>query len=216
MASGGRRVALLAVVGGLALASTACDTSGYQYVKNSEEGAYFKVPNEWELFKVEEGLPEDRPVPDGALMDGPWRIVFDADDAPDAAHIEAEVPVAVVGQAEVGSIRMDLRDSVSNVDLRSLALDGTDPIALYEQGSNEIEIVRYEDITTADGLRGNRVVLNKLVADGTYVTIDQIALVDPGTTTLYRLLVKCSSKCYLENRNQIDTVVDSWQIRKKS
>ncbi len=58
--------------------------------------------------------------------------------------------------------------------------------------------------------------LNKLVADGTYVTIDQIALVDPGTTTLYRLLVKCSSKCYLENRNQIDTVVDSWQIRKKS
>ena len=39
------------------------------------------------------------------------------------------------------------------------------------------------------------------------MTIDQIALVDPGTTTLYRLLVKCSSKCYLENRNQIDTVV---------
>ena len=206
MASGGRRAALLAVVGGLAFGATACDSSGYQYVKNSEEGAYFKVPNDWELFKVEEGLPEDRPVPDGALMDGPWRIVFDADDAPDAAHIEAEV----------GSIRMDVRDSVSNVDLRSLALDGTDPIALYEQGSNEVEIVRYEDITTADGLRGNRVVLNKLVADGTHVTIDQIALVDPGTTTLYRLLVKCSSTCYLENRNQIDTVVDSWQIRKKS
>jgi hypothetical protein len=216
MATRRQRLALLAVVGGVAVASTACGTSGYQYVKNSEEGAYFKVPDDWELFRIEQGLPEDRPVPDGAFIDGPWRIVFDADEAPDAAHIEDEVPADVVGQAEIGSIRMDIRASVSSVDLRSLALDGQDPIALYEQGSNEVEIVRYEDITTGDGLRGNRVVLNKLVADGTYVTIDQIALVDPGTTTLYRLLVKCSSKCYLENRNEIDAVVDSWQIRKKS
>ena len=149
--SAARRRVLLAVVGGLAFGATACDSSGYQYVKNSDEGAYFKVPNDWELFKIEEGLPEDRPVPDGAFIDGPWRIVFDADSAPDAAHIEAEVPESVVGQAEIGSIRMDVRDSVSNVDLRSRALTAP-PDALYEQGSTEVEIVRYEDITTADGL----------------------------------------------------------------
>ncbi len=214
-----RRFALLAVVGALAAGSAACSTSGYTYVKNTGEGAYFKVPDDWKLYKLDpNSLPDDRPFFEGATqpVEGPWRVVFDADQKPDVTHLEDDVPQAIVGQAEVSPIDASVSDQVSNIDLRALALDGTaDPIALYQQGSTDIEIVKYESLTTTDGLRGNRIVLNKLV-NGSYVTIDQIALVDPGTTTLYRFLVKCSSKCYLQHRNEIDTVVDSWQIRKKA
>ncbi len=213
-----QRFALVALVGALAAGSAACSTSGYTYVKNSGEGAFFKVPDDWKLYKLDpSALPDDRPFPDGAdQLDGPWRVVFDSDSEPDVTHFQDDVPTAVVGQAEISSIGQGVRDQVSNVDLRTLALDGTaDPIALYEQGSTDIEIVKYEQLTTSEGLRGNRIVLNKLV-NGSYVTIDQIALVDPGTTTLYRFLVKCSSKCYLEHRSEIDTVVDSWQIRKQA
>ena len=216
-----QRFALLAVVGAVAAGSAACSTSGFTYVKNTGEGAYFKVPDDWKLYKLDpNSLPDDRPFFDpgtGATpVEGPWRVVFDADQKPDVTHLEDEVPEAIVGQAEVSPIDASVRDQVSNIDLRALALDGTaDPIALYQQGSTDIEIVRYESLTTGEGLRGNRIVLNKLV-NGSYVTIDQIALVDPGTTTLYRFLVKCSSKCYLQHRSEIDAVVDSWQIRKKS
>ena len=54
---------------------------------------------------------------------------------------------------------------MSNVDLRALALDGTaDPIAMYEQGSTDIEIVKYEAAhDAARACSGNRIVLNKLV-----------------------------------------------------
>jgi hypothetical protein len=212
------RAALLAVVGAVAVSSAACSTSGYTYVKNSGEGAYFKVPDSWQLYKLDpNALPDDRPFPDGAnQLKGPWRIVFDADPKPSVSHFQEDVPQSVVGQASISTISQGSRDQVSNVDLRALALDSTaDPIALYQQGNTDIEIVKYEALTTRDGFRGNRIVLNKLI-NGSYVTIDQIALVDPGTTTLYRFLVKCASKCYLQHRNEIDTVVDSWQIRKKS
>ena len=214
-----QRLALLGVVAAIAISSAACSSSGFTYVKNTGEGAYFKVPNGWKLYKLDpNALPEDRPFPAGAdqATGGPWRIVFDADQKPDVTHFEQDVPQAIVGQAEISPIGVSVRDQVSNVDLRALALDGAnDPIALYQQGSPDIEIVKYEALTTHDGLRGNRIVLNKLI-NGSYVTIDQIALVDPGTTTLYRFLVKCSSKCYLQHRSEIDAVVDSWQIRKKS
>ena len=214
-----QRLALLGVVGALAISSAACSSSGFTYVKNTGEGAYFKVPDDWKLYKLDpNALPDDRPFPAGAdqATGGPWRIVFDADQKPDVTHFEEDIPQAVVGQAEISPIGESVRDQVSNVDLRALALDGAnDPIALYQQGSPDIEIVKYEALTTHDGLRGNRIVLNKLI-NGSYVTIDQIALVDPGTTTLYRFLVKCSSKCYLQHRSEIDAVVDSWQIRKKS
>lgn len=219
MASRLPRVALLVAVGAIGLGTVSCASSGYTYVKNSGEGAYFKVPDDWKLYKLDpNALPDDRPFPAGAdqVSGGPWRIVFDANREPDVTHFTDDIPEAVVGQAEIMSLSQGVADQVSNVDLRALALDGTaDPIALYQQGSTDIEIVKYENITTGDGLRGNRIVLNRLV-NGAYVTIDQIALVDPATTTLYRFLVKCSSKCYLEHRNEIDTVVDSWQIRKKS
>ncbi len=216
-----QRFALLAVVGALTAGSTACSTSGYTYVKNTGEGAFFKVPDGWKLYKLDpNSLPDDRPFPDAAAAGtqpaGPWRVVFDAASQPDVTHFEEDIPDAVVGQAEISTIGQGVRDQVSNVDLRSLALDGTaDPIALYQQGNTDIEIVKYDSLTTTGGLRGNRIVLNKLI-NGSYVTIDQIALVDPGTTTLYRFLVKCSSKCYLQHRSEIDAVVDSWQIRKKS
>jgi hypothetical protein len=218
MATRLRRLALVALVGAVAAGSAACSTSGYTYVKNSGEGAFFKVPDDWKLYKLDpNALPDDRPFPAGAdQVDGPWRVVFDADEEPDVNHFTEDIPEAIVGQAEISPIGEGIRDQVSNIDLRALALNGTaDPIALYQQGSSDIEIVKYEDLTTSEGLRGNRIVLNKLV-NGSYVTIDQIALVDPGTTTLYRFLVKCSSKCYLQHRNEIDTVVDSWQIRKKA
>lgn len=216
-----QRLALLGVVGAVAISSAACSSSGFTYVKNTGEGAYFKVPDDWKLYKLDpNALPDDRPFPDAATAanqpPGPWRIVFDADQKPDVTHFEEDIPQAIVGQAEISPIGESVRDQVSNVDLRALALDGTgDPIAMYQQGSTDIEIVKYEALTTHDGLRGNRIVLNKLI-NGSYVTIDQIALVDPGTTTLYRFLVKCSSKCYLQHRSEIDAVVDSWQIRKKS
>ena len=216
-----RRFALLVVVGALAVGTAACSTSGFTYVKNSGEGAFFKVPDSWKLYKLDPNtLPDDRPFPDAATAAnqpaGPWRVVFDSATKPDVTHFEEDIPEAVVGQAEISTIGESVRDQVSNVDLRALALDGTaDPIALYQQGSTDIEIVKYDSITTTGGLRGNRIVLNKLI-NGSYVTIDQIALVDPGTTTLYRFLVKCSSKCYLQHRSEIDSVVDSWQIRKKS
>ena len=71
--------------------------SGFTYVKNSGEGAYFKVPDDWKLYKLDpNALPDDRPFPDGADSSdqptGPWRVVFDSDAKPDVTHFQDDIP----------------------------------------------------------------------------------------------------------------------------
>lgn len=202
---------LLALTGVLG----ACGGSGYRYVENGEAGAYFKVPEGWEVFAVDaDPVPDDRPAPIGSdLVEGPWVVVFDAAPDPAIEHVDELSPTHVVGQAEVGELRPEVRDALTLADLRSLVLDGEyDPIQLYSEGNPDLEIVRYEDITTDDGLRGNRIILNVRLDEGDYVTLDQVALVDAGTERLYRLLVKCDAGCYLDNQDEIDEVVDSWTV----
>ena len=211
-----RAVPVLVALTAVAPLLAACAGSGYRYVENGDEGAYFKVPDGWELYEVDfhDTLPTDRPLPDGAeLVEGPWRVVFDSAPDPSVNHIDELQPEHVVGQAEIGAIRTDRRDTLTLADLRSLVLGGeADPIDLYEQGSTDLELVDYEEIATADGLRGNRIVVNVRLQGDDFVTIDQVALVDAATETFYRFLVKCDAACYRDHRDQIDTIVDSWTV----
>ena len=38
----------------LAVAGAACSSSGYHYVKNSDDRTYFKVPDGWKLYDEDE------------------------------------------------------------------------------------------------------------------------------------------------------------------
>ena len=43
--------------------------------------------------------------------------------------------------------------------------------------------------------------------------ISQVALVDPATSLLYLLVVRCSAACYKANQTAIDQIISSFTVR---
>ena len=62
------------------------------------------------------------------------------------------------------------------------------------------------------GFHGLRVEYN--VPEGTdYLTIDQIGVVDPQTSTLYLFAIGCEAHCYIDNQDAIDQIANSWTVK---
>jgi hypothetical protein len=178
----------------------ACGGSGFEYVTNSDEGLFFKIPSSWA------SLPHAE-----AEEDGVWARIVDGADDPAADHLDERLPAAPVGLAQVVPVGSQ-RDAVSLQFLRSLSF-GADPLELAQQG--DIRVLRRDDIVTEAGFRGERIAVTIPLDGGDEVTIDQIAMVDAATTTLYRLVIKCEAACYEAHRGEIDQIVDSWTLEER-
>src|SRR5262245_3041209 len=204
---------LLAVVAaGLAL--SACGGSEYTYVENTDAGLYFRVPDAWTVIEVEQ---EDtgRPEAVNARNDG-WIRLLDRSPTPGASNYEASLPAYPMGLASVTPVESaEARDQLDYATLRSYLL-GEDPLVLADQEGSTLELVDGYDITTDEGLRGQRLVYSVEVEGGRFVTYDHTALVNDETTEVYQLALKCEATCYEANRDEIDGIVESWTIDKES
>lgn len=209
---GWRRGLLGLTAAGLVLA--ACGGSGYEYVSDDDAGLYFRVPEDWTVIEVDdpgEGMPETIGPGDS------WVRLIDRSPQPGAANLQASLPAYPVGMASVVPVESSTaRDELDLATLRSYALDGEDPLVLANQDDSGLELVDGYDVTTDEGFRGQRVVFTMEVEGGRFVTIDHTALVNSETTDIYRLLLKCESHCYEDNRDEIDDIVDSWTIEQES
>ncbi|HEY8057723.1 MAG TPA: hypothetical protein VID94_03185 [Acidimicrobiales bacterium] len=210
-----RGVGIVGVALGLSLA--ACGGSGYEYVSNDEAGIFFKVPDDWSVIDVEtDDGTLGRP---GVPLD--WVRVVDSSSAPTVTNYRTPVPADPVGIAVVEPVETaSQRDGLSLEMLRTYALSGyvaetdapVDPLALNQEADGPLEMIDGYDINLDGGFHGQRIVFDLEIEPGQVVTIDQTALVDPETTEVYRLLIKCEAHCYADRRAEIDDIVDSWTI----
>lgn len=226
MASGRKARAVLAgltVVAAMGLAS--CGGTGYEYVSNTDEGLFLRVPDGWSVIDVDtDDGTLGRP---GVPLD--WVRVMDSAPAPAATNYTTAVPAYPVGITAVEPVEtFAQRDGLSLEALRSYALAnyltpdpndptgaGTDPLNLDQEADGPVEVVDFDDsVTFEGGYRGQRIVFDLELDDGQVVTIDQTAVVDVDTTEVYRLLIKCEAQCYADRRAEIDDIVDSWTIEK--
>jgi hypothetical protein len=212
----GRLRGLLAVVAAAVAfgALSACGGSGYEYVQNDDAGLYFRVPDSWTVLEVEE-TDSGRPAPAVATPD-PWLRLIDRSPTPGAGNYQASLPGYPVGLASVRAVESaEARDGLDYATLRSSVL-GEDPLVLADEPGGTLELVDGYDITTDEGLRGQRLVYSVQVEGDRYVTYDHTALVNENTTEVYELLLKCEATCYEANRGEIDDIVDSWTIEQES
>ncbi|HEY5888495.1 MAG TPA: hypothetical protein VIT24_12245 [Acidimicrobiales bacterium] len=210
-----RGVGIVGVALGLSLA--ACGGSGYEYVSNDEAGIFFKVPDDWSVIDVDtDDGTLGRP---GVPLD--WVRVVDSSSAPTVTNYRTPVPADPVGIAVVEPVETaSQRDALSLEMLRTYALSGyvaetdapVDPLALNQEADGPLEMIDGYDINLDGGFHGQRIVFDLEIEPGQVVTIDQTALVDPETTEVYRLLIKCEAHCYADRRAEIDDIVDSWTI----
>ncbi len=215
-----RRRCLLPGVVAAALLVTSCGGSGYEYVSNDAAGIFFKVPDDWSVFEVDTD-PGTLGRP-GVPLD--WARVVDSSASPTVTNFISAVPAEPVGAAFVEPVETAAqRDALDLEMLRTYALAGyleegtepADPLALNQEPDGPVEVVNGYDVNLEGGFRGQRIVFNLEVAPGQIVTIDQTALVDPETTEVYRLVIKCEAHCYADRQDEIDEIVDSWTIEQE-
>jgi hypothetical protein len=204
-----------------AVTLSACGTadSGFVYLNNTSERTFVKVPEGWKRYQVKKEVSKERPAPIPTTSNK-WTVVFDASDKPSAGNIDQAAPTSPVGQIEISEFNADYRgdtsfhDGINISSLRQFATDfQLDPVDAVKNGNDAVELVSYSEITTKTGMRGNRMVFNWRVAPNSWVSIDQTTYLNATTSKFYRLIVKCESTCFKANRNTIDQIADSFQVR---
>lgn len=204
-------LAAVVALGGILLAS--CSSTGYHYLKSSEDRTYFKVPDEWRVFDEHEVIdsigkqlsPRERQL----RLDTSWQVGFDASKKPNLdKHIAAATAKRPVGLATVEELDFDASDTLSTEALRNFYF----PIdQAFDQKTGEV--VSYENLEPDGGFHGIHIVAEIDDEKGRTITFDQTSILDQAQSKLYTLLVTCSAHCYDHYQDKIERVVDSWTVR---
>ena len=79
-------------------------------------------------------------------------------------------------------------------------------------GTAAVELLSTSDVVLPGGFHGLHLEYN--VPEGTnYLTVDQIGIVDPQTSTLYLFAIGCEAHCYIDNHRAIDQIASSWTVK---
>lgn len=205
-----RRLHPLHVLSGalaIGVLAAACSSSGYSYVKNSDDRTYFKVPDQWTIFD-EDALTEDlAPRERDTARETSWQVGFDASPKPSLRHLLDVKSKHPTGFAVVQELDFDAADTISLMGLRNAFFD-VDAAVQNQAG----EIVGYEPIELDGGFHGFHLVADLVTDSGRTVTLDQTTLLDQATSKMYALIVTCEATCYEDNADKIDRVVSSWTV----
>jgi hypothetical protein len=200
---------LLVVAAPLVLA--ACASSGYHYVKSTQDKTYFKVPDSWKLYDQESvlnalkgALSKDEIAQRRATS---WTTVFDANPDPSLNHVASNRPNYPVGRAIVQPLSSSASDGASLQSLRNIFFDVDTGI---DSGAATVKL--YAPVELAGGFHGSHLVANMTGKSGA-ITFNQIAVFDQGTSKVYAISIYCTTACYDKYESKINTVIDSWTVR---
>jgi hypothetical protein len=195
----------------LVVLASSCSGSGYQYVKDSTSTAFFKLPTDWALYDEDQILDSDlvslSPQSQQSVAQAVWMVAFDANGTPSLTHILSAGSEQPAGFAQVRPLGSEERDTFSLATIRNALfdVDGT-------SGTAGVELLSASDVVLTGGFHGLHLEYN--VPDGSdYLTVNQIGVVDPQTSTLYLFAIGCEAHCYLDNQSAIDLVAGSWTVK---
>lgn len=201
--------------------SGGCGAPEFEYVKNADDGVYFKVPNGWQRLTHEEmdGLlsgedPESAAA--AARRERIWSVAYDGDDSAQPLHLflglgdEPFVYVMVrrLSEAEVNAVSLNgARDLLFPITPQAREDNAQNPIF---QG---FELISDEVLAAESGVRGARTVFNYSPGGGALQTFVQTVYVDDVGGRLYQFILRCSATCYRLRAADLDAVVQSFTVR---
>ena len=214
-------IRVVAVFTILLLSAAGCYAPPYEYVKNSADKTYFKVPASWRQIDEDRLKSWINGDPDSATAQARdqliWTVAYDGSTNPTITHIfgYGVTPHPVVW-AKVETLPEATRGSLSLDSLRDMVLPVTpagrsavDPHVLELEG---FELLVDDVVTPSPGVHGVHVAYNYRL--GTTVhTFDQTALVNDDVSKVYLFLLRCTAVCFTDRRDEIATVVRSFTVR---
>ena len=196
-----------------ALVATSCSGSGFEYIKDSTSTAFFKIPSSWSTYDENQILDNSAivasPEAKQAFAQATWMVAFDGDQppSPDNLFIFGNAGSKPTGFAQVRPLGESERDTFSLSTIRNALfnVDGSSTSA-------PAEVLSTADVVLPGGFHGLHIEFN-VQQDQDFLTVNQIGVVDPATSTLYLFAIGCEAHCYLDNQDLIDQVAGSWTVK---
>jgi hypothetical protein len=211
------RRAFITVLGPLALALVSCGTGDADTVSYTDPDklSLVNLPTTWNTYEIAElNALEDVPFAEpyaGFNYPPVSSLAFDAAPARDVANVTnslalVDYPIGAMSVRTVGDLERQY--------LNRAALSQS--VVPYFQFVDSEEHVR-EDFSFGDGYDGVRVLVSYVDESGAEVGIAYlISVTDPADNRMYSIVAGCSRDCYIENQAEIERVVDSWLVNKRS
>lgn len=190
----------------------ACGAPSYTYVADSSANTYFKVPYGWHA--VSQSALANALKTSGT---GAWVSAFgeDAATASPNSILSFDIDRPFVF-AEVGQLSSSASASLSYDGLEDIFLPVTSD-ARSAEGSQlpvtDFRLLQQSMLTPGQGVHGVQVVYDYTYQDGTTDTFDQVALTNADQTEVYLLVVHCTTSCYSQNQQAINTIMSSFTVR---
>jgi hypothetical protein len=218
LASKAHRIAK-GLVGGCALllgvALSGCAAPQYTYVGNSSANTYFKVPYGWHKIS-DSALSSELRAAYGSPAGG-WTVAYEAGAKPTAGDfLSFSTPQPFVF-AEVGQLTSTESNQLSYDSLRDsfLPVTSTARQAATAQGSfplTNFKQLRDQVLTYSQGVHGVRETFDYTYPGGVTDTFDEVALTNADQTTVYLLVLHCTTSCYSSDLSEINDVMSSFTI----
>jgi len=196
-----------------ALVATSCSGSGFEYIKDSASTAFFKIPSAWSVYDENQILDNSSivasPQAKQAFAQATWMVAFDGDQpaSPDNLFIFGNAANKPTGFAQVRPLGQSERDTFSLSTIRNALfdVDGT-------TSGTPAEVLSTSDVVLPGGFHGLHIEFN-VQQDQQFLTVNQIGVVDPATSTLYLFAIGCEAHCFIDNQSLIDQVAGSWTVK---
>jgi hypothetical protein len=190
-----------------------CGGSGSIYVANRDEGAFFKLPKDWQVVEIPPTQLQQVQELSGfadILSANVWARIALPEQTTGTPGDDLPL-IRVI----TGDMTREVRDRVSLQSLRALIVNGEfDPLSADALKENSSRLLGFEEIA-AEGMRGFHTRLQiGLDTPETSSVIDQRVLVSDDTTTLIFMDIRCRTKCFTDNVEAINKIVESWQVRR--
>jgi hypothetical protein len=209
---GGLAVLLAGVLTTVGLSG--CGAPAYTYVADSAAGTYYKVPVQW--HPVSQKQIDALFTAEGGSSAGIWSTAFDAGSGPNANHVLAGDLSQPFAFAEVLALNSTASNELSYNMLRDFMLPVTSSTRSTDaqQGFPLTDFKQLVDqtITGKQGVHGVRETFQYTFPGGAANTFDEDVLTNADQTEVYLLMVHCTSTCYTQNQNAINTVMTSFTV----
>jgi hypothetical protein len=205
----------LLIVSVLATAGlSGCGTPAYTYVADDSAGTYYKVPVQWHQISQQQinALLQS----EGGSSAGIWSTAFDAGSGPNANHILAGDLSQPFAFAEVLTLNPTASNELSYNMLRDFILPVTSTTRSTEAQEGfpltDFKQLADQTVTGKQGVHGVRETFQYTFPGGAANTFDEDVLTNADQTQVYLLMVHCTSTCYTQNQNAINTVMTSFTV----
>ena len=209
------------LVGGCALllgvTVTGCGAPQYQYVANSSESTYFKVPHGWHKI---DGDALSKVEAEVQYPAGGWQVAYEAGSGANANDFLGFGSSQPFVFAEIGTLTSTGSQDLSYNVLRDIFLPVTSTTRQNEPANYPLtgfKQIRDENLTPGLGVHGVRETFDyTLGAGGPTDTFDEIALTNAEQTVVYFMVLHCTASCYSSDQTAINDVMSSFTIRSSS